>query len=150
LDAFCAIALNCADRKAELAAGNLRVYGVYDTRTRNLGNAKIGNVDYSLRYNSRTPWGSVYFSVSGTIAVIRKGQATPTSPFIPNGPFSATNPSSKHSMTAQAGFTYGPLRASTTLQHKDGFRVPRSATQPYDRFGDFNLVNLFATWDFKG
>ena len=53
-------------------------------------------------------------------------------------------------MTAQAGFTYGPLRASATLQHKDGYRFPRSVTVPFDRFGDFNIVNTFATWDFKG
>lgn len=122
-----------------LQPGGPIVYELIDFRTTNLGNAKIGGLNYSLKYTHATGFGSVDGSFTGNYQIeetINGGGGTPYVDQLATGV-------SRLRAELTLGANIGSLRAQATLDHSSGYAVTRSATLLQDNVGSFNVVNLF-------
>lgn len=131
------------------------IYGLYDIRTRNLGNSRVGGLDYSVQFTQPMKWGSIYASVAGTIMLKNESQSLPGQPYIDNIAIGGANTGafflgrSLARFTARAGANIGDFRAQATLNHNAGYDVIPSATLLQDRVKSFDVVNLFFSYEFK-
>jgi iron complex outermembrane receptor protein len=131
------------------------IYGLYDIRTRNLGNARVGGLDWQLNFNQPTSWGSFYLDASGSWLLKDEAQSLPGQPFVNviavgGGNVGAFNLGrSLARITVRAGVNVHDFRAQATLNHNAGYDVIRSATLLQDRVKSFNVLNLFFSYEFK-
>jgi iron complex outermembrane receptor protein len=123
--------------------GGREVYGLYDLRTRNLGNAKIEGLDYSARYDFNTPIGAAYISANGNIQLVNKQQPTASTPFR-----SVLVGTPNHRASVNVGLRSGGFRTQFTLNHTDGYKVTRTATLLQDSVGSFDVINAFFAYEF--
>jgi iron complex outermembrane receptor protein len=148
-----AFTAQAAVNNANAALNN--IYGLYDIRTRNLGNARVGGLDYSVQWNHPTSWGSVFASVAGSWVLKNKAQSLPGQPYVSTIAVGGANVGafnlgrSLARITARAGVNYGDFRAQATLNHNAGYDVVRSATLLQDRVKSFDVLNLFFSYEFK-
>jgi iron complex outermembrane receptor protein len=131
------------------------VYGLYDIRTRNLGNSRVAGLDYSVQFIHPMDWGSIFASVAGSVLLKNETQALPGQPYVDNLAIGLGNTGaffmgrSLHRITARAGVNAGNFRGQATLNHNAGYDVVRSATLLQDKVGAFDVVNLFLSYEFK-
>ena len=99
---------------------------LYDIRVRNLGLAEIEGIDFSVRYNYPTDWGSFNLRFSGN----RQVQQKETTAVVLN---TIENDVSILRVTAGGGVVIGNFSSDITLYHKEGFDLtPSSLRFPDD------------------
>jgi iron complex outermembrane receptor protein len=129
-----------------LLPGSLPVYAIVDARRRNLGNAKIGGLDFTLNYAHKTSFGSVDFSFNGNYSLQYETQPLPGLPYIDNN----KSDQSRAFFAATAGANIHDLRAQATVNYVGGFNVtPTIANNNQDWLRAFTVVNLFFNYDFS-
>jgi iron complex outermembrane receptor protein len=105
-------------------AGKTVAY-ISDTRTVNLGEARVGGIDAEVNYYHPFSWGSVDLNVNGT------WRLKSTSAFFPGGvpvdELLTGTPTFR--MTSTAGIRYGGLRAQVTWLHQSGFKLLAATTR---------------------
>jgi iron complex outermembrane recepter protein len=127
-----------------LLPGNLPIYGIIDARRRNLGNAKLGGLDFALSYTQKTGFGSVDASFNGSYSLQYEGQPLPGLPYVDNN----TVDQSRFAFTASAGANIGDLRAQAIVNYVAGFDVtPTLANNKQAYLRGFTVVNLFFAYD---
>jgi iron complex outermembrane receptor protein len=130
-----------------LAPGGPLVYELLDFRRTNLGDAHLAGLDYSLKYEHSTGFGSMDANFSATYQLkdeLDSGPGTPLLSQIENG-------ASRLNFSATIGANMGQqLRAQATLNHTQGYSVLASPTLPQDYVGSFDVVNLFFRYGLNG
>jgi iron complex outermembrane receptor protein len=155
----------CAAKRAEflaLAGTNTAgaiatndIYGYYDVRVTNLGNARVSGLDWSIQYNHPMDWGSIYGSLSGAVLLTSESQALPGQPFISNlTPGNAAGTQSfglsTHRISGRLGATYDGFRGQLTWNHNSGYDLNPTAVILQNHVGAFDVFNLFLSYNFKG
>ncbi|MGE3690461.1 MAG: TonB-dependent receptor [Novosphingobium sp.] len=141
-------ASNGATVLAGLPGGNFStVYGVLDSRTQNLARIKTSGIDFYLRYNRDTSFGSVYADMSGTRILTFRQQSSPTAALIDT----LVTDTTKFRLSTTVGANIGNLRAQVTWNHSQGFDiVPAASTLNQAKVGSYNLFNLFFQYEVPG
>ena len=116
---------------------------LYDIRVRNLGLAEIEGIDFSVRYNYPTDWGSFNLRFSGN----RQVQQKETTAVVLN---TIAKDVSILRVTAGGGVVIGNFSSDITLYHKEGFDLTPSASVLQTTVDDFDVVNLFFNYDVNG
>lgn len=122
-----------------------RVYNVGNALRANLGGAKTDGFDFSVNYDNKTDFGSIFAGFTGTYILRYQDQALPGTALIDN-----VETLSRFRFVATAGAQVGGLRGQVTWQHSGGFRVNPNIYAGQDRVGAYNLVNLFFKYDVPG
>jgi iron complex outermembrane recepter protein len=141
-------ATNAASILAQLPAGGFdNVYGVLDSRTQNLARIKTSGLDFYVKYNHDTSFGSIYADVAGTRTLKFDRQSGPKSALVDN--LSLNTPKLRFGTTL--GAVVGDLRAQITWNHSQGYAVtPVASTLNQASVGSFNLFNLFFQYKVPG
>lgn len=155
----------CAAKRAEFIAaagtstiGNIAttdIYGYYDGRVTNLGNAKVSGIDWSIQYTHQMNWGTIYGSLSGAKLLSSESQALPGQAWVNNiTPGNTTGEQSfglsTHRISGRLGVNYHNFRGQLTWNHNSGYDLIPGATVLQDKVGAFDVFNLFFSYDFKG
>lgn len=133
------------------------IYVIADIRTVNLKNTEVHGLDYSLRYDWETGFGSMYASISGTHNLSNKSVPYPGSPVVDNmkvtTPGGATGIGSdvggQGRFTAQIGGRSGGFRTQITMTHFDGYSIVPTATVLQSSVGAFDQFGFFASYEFS-
>jgi len=125
-----------------LAPGGPPVYELIDFRQTNLGDAKVGGLDFSLRYTHPTGFGSIDGQVAGNYQIEQALNAGPGTPFVNQLQLGE----SRLAMSAMLGADIHNFRAQATVYHTGGYPVTPSATLHQSSVGSFDVVNLFFSY----
>jgi iron complex outermembrane receptor protein len=141
-------ATNAAATLAQLPGGNFdSVYGVLDSRTQNLARIKTSGLDFYVRYNHETSFGSIYADIAGNRVLKFDRQSGPTSAVVDILSLNTT----KLRFGATLGANVGDLRAQVTWNHSQGYGLtPVASTLNQASVGSFNLFNLFFQYKVPG
>ncbi len=140
-------AANAATVLAGVAGGFDSVYGVLDSRTQNLAQIKTSGLDFYLRYNHETSFGSLYADVSGSRILKFDRRSGPAAALVDQLPVGTT----KLRMSTTLGANVGDLRAQITWNHSQGYDlIPVASTLNQDKVGSYNLFNLFFQYKVPG
>jgi iron complex outermembrane receptor protein len=121
---------------------------ILDYRVQNLGEIKTDGLDFSLRYDRPTNFGSVNASLAGTYTLSRDQALVPGATFINR----LDQPGdTRLLLIATAGAKIGALQASASVNHRAGYdidpvipaRPGYPLPQAQDRVGSFTTVDLF-------
>jgi iron complex outermembrane receptor protein len=123
--------------------GDPPIYALIDARRRNLGNAKLSGIDFSVRYVHDTGFGSVDASFAGTYELERTDQPLPGLPWIDQ----LESDISRFRSVGTVGADIGRLRAQAQWNHSEGFKTMASTLQAH--VGSFDVVNLFVSYDVR-
>ena len=123
--------------------GDPPIYALIDARRRNLGRAKLSGVDFSIRFERETSFGSVEASLWGTRELRRTEQPLAGLPWLDQ----LDADFSKLRLVGMLGTAVGPLRAQVRWKHSQGFRTQASVLQ--DRVGSFDVASVFASYDLE-
>ena len=117
------------------------VYGVLDARIQNLARTKTSGLDFYLRYNHDTGFGSIYADVSGNYILTFRQQSNPSAAL---ADLLALD-TSRLKTTATLGATVGDsLRGQVVWNHSQGYAItPTTANLQQNRVGSYNVFNLF-------
>jgi iron complex outermembrane receptor protein len=140
-------ASNAAAVIAGVPGGFDAVYGVLDSRTQNLARIKTSGLDFYLRYNHETGFGSIYADIAGNRVLKFDRQSGPAAALIDNLSLNTT----KLRFGATVGAVVGDLRAQITWNHSQGYNItPVASTLNQSRVGSYNLFNLFFQYKVPG
>ncbi|WP_165912092.1 TonB-dependent receptor [Novosphingobium sp. PhB165] len=116
-----------------------------DTRAQNLGRTKLSGIDFSANFDFDTSWGSIDGRVAGNYRLTQKNQSRPGIAWFDVLQYDT----SKYQISTNLGTTMGQFRAQATWNLTPGYtRSANVAGQK--RVSDFNIVNLYFGYDFKG
>ncbi|TCM15341.1 iron complex outermembrane receptor protein [Novosphingobium sp. PhB165] len=123
-----------------------QVYSIADGRRTNLAAVNTDGLDVSLSYDHQTGFGSVYTQINGNYVLDRKEQSVSDAPFV-----NTVKAQTRFILSSTLGATFGNLRAQATWRHLGGWDVaPLASNLNQSRIKDFDTINLFAQYDFKG
>jgi iron complex outermembrane receptor protein len=124
------------------------IYAILDGRKINVNFRKLDGLDFAARFERPTGFGSIDLNLG--VNYLLHNLISPTSD-IPFLDFVAAN-SNRLRLRAAAGARIGALRLAASLNHTGGYRLdPAVGIAPQQsRVGAFNVVNLFARYEFKG
>ncbi|WP_395397969.1 TonB-dependent receptor [Novosphingobium sp. BL-8A] len=123
-----------------------QVYSIADGRRTNLAAVNTDGIDFSLNYDHATGFGSVYTQISGNYVLNRKEQSVAGADFV-----NTVKAQTRFVISGTLGAVVGNLRAQATLRHLGGWEVAPLATNlNQSKIKSFNVINLFAQYDFKG
>lgn len=129
---------------AQFPGGLGSIYAVMDGRTANLGEIRTDGLDFYLRYNTDTSFGSVFADVSGTYILSFKNRSNPAADLVEQ---SNTNTVLLR-VSSTIGADIGNLRAQVTWKFTDGFKtVPSASNLQQERIADFHVFNAFFKYD---
>ena len=121
------------------------VYSIGKAVRANLGGAKTDGFDFSLNYDTKTDFGSIFAGFNGTYILRFQEQAITGTPLIDN-----VESLSRFRFVATAGAQVGNLRGQVTWQHSGGSAVNPGVYAGQTRLDSFNLINLFFKYDVPG
>jgi iron complex outermembrane recepter protein len=127
-------------------AGISQVYELVDGRLQNIGNTNQSGVDFSVKYNHKTSFGSVDGSVSGNKQLTFYQQTSVGTPFFDN--LLTNQPVFR--MSASLGANIHQLRAQLIVNYSGGYNIVRTATLPQDHVSSFTTANLFFGYNLEG
>jgi iron complex outermembrane receptor protein len=129
------------------APGALPVYAIFDARRRNLGQAKLGGLDFSVNYVRPTGFGSFDVDISGSYDLQRDSQALAGATWSDD----LVVDTNRARIATKVGFNIGDLRAQTIWYHRHGYDLtPTSANNQQTKADSFNVIDLFFRYDFSG
>lgn len=144
--AFAAQAPNGLNAVAPYVQVPGQVYVIADGRRANFSSINTRGLDFTVRYDRPTGFGSIYGAVTGNYILEREEQPRAGAPFV-----STVDNFTRMRASATLGTTIADLRAQATLLHSGGFDVtPTAANLNQSEVGDFNVVNLFFQYDLIG
>jgi iron complex outermembrane receptor protein len=115
-----------------------------DTRSRNLGTAKLDGIDFSANYVIDTSFASFDASASGNYRLSQKSRALPSLPVADDLAFNTP----VFRMQGTLGTTIGGLRAQVTWNHTSGYK--RGTVEfGQTKVSAFDAINLFFKYDVK-
>jgi iron complex outermembrane recepter protein len=126
-----------------LAPGGPLVYELLDYRLRNLGNTRVEGLDFLVRYDRPTGFGSIDMQVSGNYQLDREYAPSPTAAYIEID----LDQQNRFKAVTAFGANVGDLRAQVRWNHVEGYEVTRSATLLQDEVGAFDTVDLYFRYD---
>lgn len=118
---------------------------ILDTLTRNLGETRLGGLDFGANFDHNTGFGSVYASVNGNYRLRQRTRVSSLAPWVDN--LAADTP--RYTISTSAGMNYGNITAQATWNYTAGFTL---GTPVYEqtRLSSFSTVNLFFKYAFSG
>lgn len=123
-----------------------QVYSIADGRRTNLASVETDGVDFSATYERPMSFGSLYANISGNYVLNRKEQSVSSAPVV-----NTVDNSARLRVSTTLGAVIGNLRAQATFNHLGGYDVaPLASNLGQDKIDDFNVINAFAQYDFKG
>lgn len=123
-----------------------QVYSIADGRRTNLASVEVDGLDFSVDYTVDTSFGQIYANLAGNYVLDRKEKAVAGAPFI-----NTVDNQSRFQLSTTLGAVVGNLRAQATFNHLGGWDVaPLASNLNQDRIKAFDVVNLFAQYDFNG
>jgi iron complex outermembrane receptor protein len=140
-------ASNAASVLAGVPGGFNAVYGVLDSRTQNLARIKTSGLDFYVRYNHETGFGSIYADIAGNRVLKFDRQSGPDSALIDNLSLNTT----KLRFGATAGAVVGNLRSQLTWNYSQGYNItPVASTLLQSHVGSFSVFNLYFQYKVPG
>jgi iron complex outermembrane receptor protein len=122
------------------------VYFLVDGRRSNFSTVNTSGIDFSVRYELPTNFGSVYARVSGNYILSREQSAVAGQPFL-----DLVDTQTKLRVATTLGTTIGGFRGQIVWQHSGGYEIiPQASNLQQARIDAFNVFNLFLQYDFAG
>lgn len=122
------------------------VYFLVDGRRSNFSTVNTSGIDFSVRYELPTSFGSVYARVSGNYILSREQSAVAGQPFL-----DLVHTQTKLRVATTLGTTIGGFRGQIVWQHSGGYEIiPQASNLQQARIDAFNVFNLFLQFDFAG
>ncbi len=118
-------------------------YALFDVRRYNLGAVNTDGIDFDVRYNHATNFGSLWASVAGTYTLNRETRAARQGAFADN----LKNGTGRLLMSTSIGTRIGDFSARATASHRDGYPIRGLANQR--EIGSFTVLDLFFSYDFN-
>jgi iron complex outermembrane receptor protein len=123
-----------------------QVYSIADGRRTNLAGVNTDGIDFSLNYEAGTGFGSLYTQINGSYVLGRKEQSVAGAAFV-----DTVRAQTRFQISGTLGAVIGNLRAQATVRHLGGWNVaPLPSNLGQSRIKSYNLVNIFAEYDFNG
>ena len=117
-----------------------------DNRARNLGDAWVRGIDFSVKYRTNVSFGSIDLSIVGNRELVNK---TRSEPALPKNNLLATD-IPKWKWVAGAGLTSGGFRAKLTWNHTGGFNVNPLVFNGQSKVSAFDTFDAFFSYDLGG
>lgn len=115
------------------------VYALENGLNQNLSSTKTSGLDFSVAYEHKTGFGSLFASVGGTYILTYNTKATENSSYLGMD----INSTIQLQTTASLGAKVGPALLKATWNRTGGYEVPATAGDAYQsRVSPFNVVNL--------
>lgn len=123
-----------------------QVYSIADGRRTNLAGVNTDGIDFSLNQDVGTGFGSLYTQINGSYVLNRKEQSVAGAVFV-----NTVRAQTRFQISGTLGAVVGNLRAQATVRHLGGWNVaPLASNLNQSRIKAYDVVNLFAQYDFQG
>lgn len=118
-------------------------YALFDVRRYNLGAVNTDGIDFDVKYNHPTSFGSLWASAAGTYTLNRETRATRQGAFVDN----LKNGTGRLLMSTSLGASVGDFSARATVNYRDNYPILGLVNQR--EIGSFTVLDLFFSYDFN-